>query len=248
MKTGAVKNKLIYFAFLLSCCIGLMLVGYFGFLQTVNIDVMLGIQFVYTGESGEAQVSAVSKTDDLNQRIQEFMQTVTYTIEPSEKLANGDTITVTALYDADMAVEYHFQPVNTRAEFRVEGLPERYASLAEIPEAYIQESREAASRALKAEGQEPVYGAFLQGKTAGVRDRILWMYQLEDGWYEIVLVPDVNNAQVVNRKAISTQQVYLSSKEQENRDFAGYVRRVFEADCNIEELTESTVPLDTPQD
>lgn len=32
MKTGAVKNKLIYFAFLLSCCIGLMLVGYFGFL------------------------------------------------------------------------------------------------------------------------------------------------------------------------------------------------------------------------
>ena len=74
------------------------------------------------------------------------------------------------------------------------------------------------------------------------------MYQLEDGRYEIVLVPDVNNAQVVNRKAISTQQVYLSSKEQENRDFAGYVRRVFEADCNIEELTESTVPLDTPQD
>ena len=72
------------------------------------------------------------------------------------------------------------------------------------------------------------------------------MYQLEDGRYEIVLVPDVNNAQVVNRKAISTQQVYLSSKEQENRDFAGYVRRVFEADCNIEELTESTVPLDTP--
>lgn len=242
MKTGAVKNKLIYFAFLLSCCIGLMLVGYFGFLQTVNIDVMLGIQFVYTGESGQAQVSAVSKTDDLNQRIQEFMQTVTYTIEPAEGLSNGDTITVTALYDAHMAAEYHFQPVNTRADFLVEGLPERYASVAEVPEDYIRESEAAASQYLHVQNQSPVYGAFLQGSKPGVRDRILWMYERENGEYEIVLVPDINDSQNVNRKAISSQQAYLSRKEQEKRDFAGYVRRVFEADCTIEELSWTTQP------
>lgn len=243
MKTEAVKNKLIYFAFLLSCCIGLMLVGYFGFLQTVDIDVMLGIQLVYTGESGEAQVSAVSKTDDLNQRIQEFMKTVTYSIEPSEKLSNGDTITVTALYDADMAAEYHFQPANTTASFLVEGLPERYEKLADIPEAYIRESEKAAREYLNLDDrQAPVYGAFLHGEAPGVRDRILWMFQLKDGRCEIVLIPDINNADTINRKAISSQQAYLSSREQENRDFAGYVRRLFDADCSIEQLSWISQP------
>lgn len=236
MKRDAIKNKLIYFAFLLSVCAGLMLVSYYGFLQTVDIDVMLGIDFVYTGESGGAQVSAISRANDLNQRIQEFMNTVTYTIDPDEGLSNGDVIQVTASYDADVAAEYHFQPVNTTAAFVVEGLPERYAHLADIPESYIRQSEQAAARYLHMEGQAPVYGAFLHGDSDTVRDRFLWMWQVEDGRFMIVLVPDVNDSNSISESAINSQQAYLSAKEQEDHDYAGYVKRLFDGDSTIEEL------------
>lgn len=244
MKSEAIKNKLIYFAFLLSVCAGLMLVSYYGFLQTVDIDVMLGIEFVYTGESGGAQVSAISKSNDLNQRVQEFMKTVTYTIAPDEGLANGDTITVTASYDADVAAEYHFQPVNTTATFLVEGLPERYQRLADIPRDYIVRSEQAAARSLHVEGQAPVYGAFLHGDSDEVQDRFLWMWQLEDGPCMIVLVPDVNDSQTISESAINSQQAYLSEKEQADHDYAGYVKRVFDSDSTIEALSWTTEEIE----
>ena len=45
--------------------------------------------------------------EDINQRIQEFYNTIHYTVEPDTGLSNGDTITVKAQYDEALAQQYH---------------------------------------------------------------------------------------------------------------------------------------------
>lgn len=236
MDKQAVKNKLIYFAFLLSVCTGLILISYYGFLQTVEIDVMTGIQFTYTGENGYAQVSARPNTSDLNQRIQHFMNSVTYTIEPDENLSNGDTINVSAQYDASIAADYHFDPVNTSAQFTVEGLPARYTSLTQIDPAFIEECEKAAAQYLGLKDDTiPLYGAFLHSDTSNP-DRFIWIFESAPDVATAVFVPEINDAAKLNAQAIYSQQAYLSSQELAHKDYAAYVKRLYEGTFQIEEM------------
>ena len=75
--------------------------------------------------------------EDINQRIQEFYNTIHYTVEPDTGLSNGDTITVKAQYDEALAQQYHFEPENTVKEIVVEGLPNRFDSVTQIDTAWI---------------------------------------------------------------------------------------------------------------
>jgi len=83
-----IKSKAIYLVSLLLMCVGLILVAYFFFLRTIELDVTKNIRLYYSGENGRASVEAKSGEEDLNQRIQEFYDTLTYTIEPNEALSN----------------------------------------------------------------------------------------------------------------------------------------------------------------
>lgn len=236
MDKQAVKNKLLYFAFLLSVCAGLILISYYGFLQTIQIDLMDGIQFTYTGENGYAQVSAHPHTDDLNQRIQQFMNTVTYTVEPDENLSNGDTLTVTAQYDASLAADYHFEPTHTTGQFTVEGLPSRYTDVADIDPAFMTECEQAAARYLETEA-EPVYGAFLHSDSSSP-DRFVWIYETAPDVTTAVFVPEINDASKLNAQAIYSQQAYLNQDELKDKDYGAYLRRLYEGTFLIEPITE----------
>ena len=236
MSKKAISNKLLYFVFLLSICAGLILISYYGFMQPMNIDVMLDIQLTYTGDSGSASVTARPKRDDLNQRVAQFMSTVEYEIKPDADLSNGEKITVTALYDAQLAADYHFMPVNTTAEFVVEGLPERYAGLADIPQEYVQQAEEAAGNYLKVQGKEPVYGAFLKGRNGSDPDRFVWIFDGGSEEAAAVFVPEINSSQQVNESAIYSQECYLSSDELKDEDYAEYIRRLYSSSFKIESL------------
>ena len=137
MNKEKIKTKLTYFFSLSVICILLVLITYIFFLRTIEVDVMQGLDIQYTGENGMALAVCKNNTLDINQRTQDFLQSVTYTIAPNENLSNGDVVHVSASYDEQLASQYHFKPVHLEADIVVEGLNNRYDSLADIDKKYI---------------------------------------------------------------------------------------------------------------
>lgn len=110
MDKQKIENKTIYFMCLLSMICILVLIAYFFFLRNVEIDIMANAQYTYVGENGNASVTVSAKQGDLNQRTQDFLNSVQYEVSPNTDLSNGDTIHVTATYDEALANQYHYQP------------------------------------------------------------------------------------------------------------------------------------------
>ena len=75
-----------------------------------------------------------SEEISVNQRLQDFDDSLEFTVTPSEGLSNGDEITITADYDSDLAQQYHLEPINLTRTVKVEGLPNRYGSISDIPQ------------------------------------------------------------------------------------------------------------------
>ncbi len=96
-------------------------------------------------EKMETRVLTVSaKQGELNQRMQDFLNSVKYEVSPSSDLSNGDTIHVTATYDDALANQYHYQPKSVETDVVVEGLANRYSALKDIPKTLIKDGENAA--------------------------------------------------------------------------------------------------------
>ena len=113
------------------------------------MDIMANAQYEYTGENGTATVSVTSKQGDLNQRVQEFLDTVTYQVSPNSDLKNGQVLHVSATYDKNLAAQYHYKPVSTQTTITVQGLPNRYDSLAQIKKSLIKDAKKEAINYVK---------------------------------------------------------------------------------------------------
>ena len=73
----------------------------------------------YVGENGNASVTVSAKQGDLNQRTQDFLNSVQYEVSPNTDLSNRDTIHVTATYDEALANQYHYQPTYVYCAFAI---------------------------------------------------------------------------------------------------------------------------------
>ena len=195
MNLEKLKTKFVYFIALGLMCTILVAVTYNFFLKTIQVNVMKNIVLTYSGESGNASVSAAIDASDLNKRTQSFLETVTYTVEPSENLSNGDTIHVVATYSESVASQYHFEAKNAEADFEVEGLPYRYETLEDIDSEYLDEidkeaqnyANDNANDIYEIENQENdvdfqeaevVYKAFLKSKSSDTSDRVIEVFAL----------------------------------------------------------------------
>lgn len=123
-------------------CLAVIILALYGtcyllFFRTTGIDVTNDIEIMYRGESGSASVIVRNKNVNYNQRIREFMDTVTYTVSPNHELKNGDMITIEAAYDATLASRYHINPDQTTKRVLVSDLPIRYESAAVIPQTLL---------------------------------------------------------------------------------------------------------------
>lgn len=265
MNSEKTKNKLIYFLALGSMCLALVLIMYNFFYKTVEVDVMKNIELVYTGENGSASVTVENNTEDLNQRIQEFMETVEYEVSPNSNLSNGDTIHIIATYDDELSMTYHYQPINTEKEFVVQGLNNRFESKDDIPENYLNEILSESENYITEHADEifhldpgtasqedvslnnisQLYCAFL--KSAQTSDRIISVYQLDYASkeqavtiYYLVCVPNINDGNRVIRQNIYGETAYLSSEELQNLNIESYIHRVFGTQYSIEKIETST--------
>lgn len=265
MNSEKTKNKLIYFLALGSMCLALVLIMYNFFYKTVEVDVMKNIELVYTGENGSASVTVENNTEDLNQRIQEFMETVEYEVSPNSNLSNGDTIHIIATYDDELSMTYHYQPINTEKEFIVQGLNNRFESKDDIPENYLNKILTESENYITEHADEifhldpettsqedvslnnisQLYCAFL--KSTQTSDRIISVYQLDYTSkeqavtiYYLVCVPNINDGNRVIRQDIYGETAYLSSEELQNLNIESYIHRVFGTQYSIEKIETST--------
>ena len=60
-----------------------------------------------------------------NEKAEQFMQTVSYTAEPSTGLSNGDTIVIRAIYSEETAKSLHINVKGEEKKFEVSGLEEK---------------------------------------------------------------------------------------------------------------------------
>lgn len=268
-----IKSKALYCFCLLGMCSILIGLAYFFFLRTINVDVMDGLKLSYTGESGLAKVSARNDFKDLNQRLSEFMDTVTYTVEPNEDLSNGDEITITAKYSHALAQTYHYKPVNTKTTVKVEGLNIRYESKDDIPEKYLDEIDKQMEDYLQKHRvaifeteypeephtsitltETPVYSCFLKSKSKNNTDKVLTIYLLEFRYegkqknlYYLMSASPINDSNSTEDEDIYGEKAYLSNNEMDKESFNHYIDRIYSPKYTIETIMEFTVP-DTVKD
>lgn len=95
------------------------------------------MKITYTGESGSATVEITNEDHNMNQRIQEFLDTISYRVNPKTNLSNGTILTVQATYADEIAKKYNIKVINDTIDITVEGLAERYASADLIAEDFL---------------------------------------------------------------------------------------------------------------
>ena len=251
-----IKNKCIYFISLLTMIFILVMIAYFFFLRTIEVDIMANAQYEYTGENGTATVSVTSKQGDLNQRVQEFLDTVTYQVSPNSDLKNGQVLHVSATYDKNLAAQYHYKPVSTQTTITVQGLPNRYDSLAQINKSLIKDAQKEAINYVKKnansiyeldgnqkqgarlEKTKIVYMAYLKSNQLKNSDRFVYIIQLnykEEILYYMVCIPNINDSNDIDTQNIYGEKAYLTQEELDAKDYDGYIQRVYSSKYTIEQ-------------
>lgn len=257
MHKDAIKNKVMYFISLGIMIFILLMIAYFFFLRNIEVDIMSNAKFTYTGENGTATVEVTPEEGDLNQRIQDFLDSVEYTVTPNTNLSNGDIIHVTATYDEQLAREYHYQPATTEMDVEVSGLNNRYEKLADIPKSYLKEARQNAKDYIKErskdiymlDGQQDedipiskysiVYQAYLKSDQSKNSDRFLYVFKLEyeeEALYYVVNIPNVNDSNEVVFANVYGEKAYLTQSELENQNYANYIDRLYSSQYSIESI------------
>lgn len=256
MDKQKIENKFIYFISLLGMVTILVLIAYFFFLRNVEVDIMDNAQYIYVGENGNASVVVSANQGELNQRMQDFLNSVKYEVSPSSDLSNGDTIHVTATYDEALANQYHYKPKSIEANVVVEGLANRYLALQDIPKTLIQDGRNAAldyvkenqDAIYKLDGKEEktpsldkmkiVYSAYLKSNQKKNSDRFVYIVSMNyssEILYYMVCIPNINDSNEIDTHNIYGEKAYLTQEELDGKDFNGYVDRVYSSKYQIEQ-------------
>ncbi|MGX8851369.1 hypothetical protein [Amedibacillus sp. YH-ame10] len=133
------KGKSITVICMVLIVLSLYSVSYFLFMRTIDVDVTKDASITYRGETGTASVKVENKMKAYNQRIQEFMNSITYEVTPQSEIYNDAELTITASYDKELARVYNIHPINTIRKVKVKDLPVRFAGADEIPKSLFKE-------------------------------------------------------------------------------------------------------------
>lgn len=199
-----IRDKSFFFVWMACLIFSLFFIAYFFFLRTSEVDVTKHIILQYSGENGSASLRVRSEEISVNQRLQDFYDSLRFTATPSEDLSNGDTVTITVEYDHELAQQYHLEPINVVRTITVEGLPDRYENAAAIPQellsslsahadAYLEKHLSAIlendftdfyqAQEVTLDSSKIIYQAFMKSKSTDNSDRLITVYRLDaHGW------------------------------------------------------------------
>lgn len=121
-KVRKVDKKVIISTALLIICIFSFLI-YKAFIYKKNVDIMSNITLKFDGLSGRGSAKLEGSPESTNDaQINKLLKTVDFKVSKSNNLKNGDTVSVTADYDLDLAKKYKLKISTVKKDFKVEGL------------------------------------------------------------------------------------------------------------------------------
>ncbi len=253
-----VKNKLLFLFCMLMIMSSLFLVCYICFFRTVTIDVTKDMKIEYSGESGAATVMVTNTSNNLNQRTQEFLDTIVYTVTPNAKLSNGTKITIQARYNQELADKYHIQVINETKEITISGLEERFSDAKQITKEFqkkidqvgndyldknITEILQASFELFDHDSdiqlvdQKHIYRLFLKSLNKENKDKIIDIYQI----FAKGTVSNENQAQVGKEEAV----YYVITYDNINSSLQIRDESVFGESWNVDDIStqEKLIPI-----
>lgn len=216
------KNKVVSALCLFLIVLSLYMTCYMLFFRTTGIDVTKDVEILYRGENGSASVLVRNKNLNYNQRIQKFMDTVTYKVSPNKELTNGDVLRIEASYDEALASSYHINATHLSREVIVSNLPVRYETAKKIPQTLLDKLNEKSNAYLDKNmeaildddftgfyvtseptlvGSKRMYRLFLNSKNEEVKDRIVDVY-------EIIANGEVNTSKTEEKLEPKEDKIY----------------------------------------
>ena len=243
-----IRDKSFFFVWMACLIFSLFFIAYFFFLRTSEVDVTKHIILQYSGENGSASLRVRSEEISVNQRLQDFYDSLRFTATPSEDLSNGDTVTITVEYDHELAQQYHLEPINVVRTITVEGLPDRYENAAAIPQELLS--------SLSAHAD-----AYLE--LTDNSDRLITVYRLDaHGWvnrsddeknleelsstiYYMVVFPSINDSGMIADANAYGEKLLVSidadASEEEREDaLSSYLQRKGRNGYVVEQVNETT--------
>lgn len=144
-----------------------LLIGIGGFtiwdkyLHRIDVDVLKNVKLEYDGISGDAEADIASnrlsyKGDD--EEIKDFLNNdIHYELSKDTEVANGDTITVTALYNKDKADDLKLNLKDTKKKIKVSGLEHSFDKASDIPSEMLSRLRNDADTKIKSDYEDDDY-------------------------------------------------------------------------------------------
>ena len=169
------------------------------FFNFEELDLIANVQPpTFSGYNGEGIVENAPSKGDIDyditdENMEAFLDDITYTLDKTESLSNGDEVTITAVYSEETAKALKIKVTEDTMTVKVSGLIERYAEGNSIPKEEVeavakvmdQRAEECAQSSLHFYGDDPEVQrldlAFARQKEADYsghyKDRILGVYK-----------------------------------------------------------------------
>ena len=141
-------------------------IGYYiwdDYLNYTNIDLAKNISLTYKGISGEAYIDDVTNNveyDKSNKEIADFVNSIEYNYSKDENLENGDSVTVTTVYNKDTADKLKLHVTSASKVIKVENLIHRFKEAKEVPKDTIALIKDKALTYLKNEYTNDYYETY----------------------------------------------------------------------------------------
>lgn len=133
------KNAIIVAGVCGALVICLLGTGVYNVVKKTPVNLMTACKVDFEGYDGGGYVNSdynygcEPDYDKTNSDVSTFMDTVSYSIDKSESLSNGDKVTITAKYSEETAKSLKLKVTESTKTFRVKGLTKVYKNWSDIP-------------------------------------------------------------------------------------------------------------------
>lgn len=125
MSRETIRQKLLYFAWILFFVFVILWAGTVLYMKTSQVPLTGALRLTVEGPNGRGRILRIENLlEEDDESRNEYLLHTEYAAIPDSGLYNGQTITITAEPDLDLARTYQLYPVKSSIQIEIQGLPE----------------------------------------------------------------------------------------------------------------------------
>lgn len=177
--------------------IGLVGFGVYSAVKKTPVNLVTGCEIGFEGHDGSGSVTykgydygCSPDYDKTNEKISTFMSGVSYTLDKSNHLKNGDTVTLIAKYSEETAKSAKVKVTESKKTFKVKGLTKVYKTWNKIPSKLRNKITARADKKAKNRASKETYQWFVDNEVITVNsvDRVAILYDYSDGYGSVAIL------------------------------------------------------------